>query len=57
MTIGYLTQIPWHALGLLVTFLIGGLIFVNQDMLDDQSSESTDPKKPKEEKCRKKNCL
>lgn len=30
---------PWQALGLLVTILVGGLIFSNQDMLGDAQNE------------------
>lgn len=38
---------PWQALGLLVTILVGGLIFSNQDMLDDSKTTEKAP----EEKC------
>jgi hypothetical protein len=51
MTTLVLSQFPWHALGLFVAFLVGGLIFVNQDMLDDPNDHNYD-KKASEEKCR-----
>lgn len=61
MTTLVFAQFPWHALGLLVTFLVGGLIFVNQDMLEDHNDHLNEPK-TSEEKCsdvsknNKKNC-
>ncbi len=51
--VGVITStFPWAGLSLFVFFLVGGLVFSNQDMLE----ENLDNPATKEEKCRSKDC-